>query len=620
MEAPVALVDQTGEREEVGVEELRQLPPLLDDGHDRVVVADRAEHARVGRVAGLPLAAGRETELLEQDARELLRRAELELLAREVERARLELLDPLVEPGGDLAHAIRVDPDARVLHVREHGGERQLDLVVEPLHPPLPHPGSKRRREPPRRLGVPHERRRLLLGRGIGNELEAVLPSEVVELVAGPARVDEVRGDQRVVRRSATEAEELRVVRKDLRVAQHAAELLQGALDHQHLVGRGEPPAAVMPRHAEDFVLTQHELLPRRLTPGDGHLVGLERLCRGKRRIEGVHPAQQTAELEATEDLLERRAVGRCRHELGRVDAERQVAAHGREELRVPRLVGVLPHGSAAGRRQLVGVGDDLLERAVLRDQLAGGLVADAGDAWDVVRRVALEPDEVRHLVGPDAVAELDALGRVDVHLGDAARRHHQRDVLAAELERIAVGRDDARLDAGLVGPGRDRRDHVVGLPALELEVSVPERLDDRTEVRELLPQEVRHRTAALLVGLRDLGAVGRPRVPGDGDAARRVVGEQLEEHVREAEQRVRRLAVGRLQLLGEREVRPVGEVVAVHEEELGALRRTVVELELVAGQRLRAHRASLTWARETRSSAGTTRALPCAPTLDTWL
>ena len=69
------------------------------------------------------------------------------------------------------------------------------------------------------------------------------------------------------------------------------------------------------------------------------------------------------------------------------------------------------------------------------------------GNAGDVVGGVALQPDEVRHLLGRDAVARLDALGRVDVDVGDAARRHHQADVLAAELEGVAVGRDDARLD-----------------------------------------------------------------------------------------------------------------------------------------------------------------------------
>ena len=96
---------------------------------------------------------------------------------------------------------------------------------------------------------------------------------------------------------------------------------------------------------------------------------------------------------------------------------------------------------------------------------------------------VALEADEVRDLLGRDAVAGLDALGRVDLRILHAARRHHQADVLRHELERVAVGRDDAGLDPRLVGARRERRDHVVRLPALELEVAVAERLDDRAEV-----------------------------------------------------------------------------------------------------------------------------------------
>ena len=45
---------------------------------------------------------------------------------------------------------------------------------------------------------------------------------------------------------------------------------------------------------------------------------------------------------------------------------------------------------------------------------------------------------------------------------------------------------------------------------------------------------------------------------------------------------------VRRRELLRQREERAVGEVVAVDEEELGVARGRVVELELLAGQRLR--------------------------------
>ena len=77
-------------------------------------------------------------------------------------------------------------------------------------------------------------------------------------------------------------------------------------------------------------------------------------------------------------------------------------------------------------------------------------------------------------------------------------------------------------------------------------------------------------------------------RVPGDRDALRPVVGEELEEHVREAEERVRGEALARRELLGEGEIGPVGEVVAVDEEELGVARGAVVELQLGPCQRLR--------------------------------
>src|SRR5581483_702373 len=189
---------------------------------------------------------------------------------------------------------------------------------------------------------------------------------------------------------------------------------------------------------------------------------------------------------------------------------------------------------------------------------------------------------------------------------------------LGAELERVPVGRDDARPDPGRVRAGRERRDHVVGLPALELEVPVAEGLDDRPEVGELLAEQVGHRPAPLLVDhlgrLRDRGAVHRPGVPRDGDAPRAVVGEQLEEHVREAEERVRRAAVARGELLREGEEGAVGEVVAVDEEELGLAGRRVVELELRSRQGLGRHGSSVRFAAPVPSA--TTLRVPRVPLL----
>ena len=64
--------DQLRQRVEVGLCELGQLAPALDLGDDRVLVADRLQHARVGAVAGLAAPLAREPELAEQDLLELL--------------------------------------------------------------------------------------------------------------------------------------------------------------------------------------------------------------------------------------------------------------------------------------------------------------------------------------------------------------------------------------------------------------------------------------------------------------------------------------------------------------------------------------------------------------------
>ena len=330
------------------------------------------------------------------------------------------------------------------------------------------------------------------------------------------------------------------------------------------------------------------------LAPGDS-CAGRDPLACGHRLVELVHPAEERAELELPERLAQLSPVGRRENELGRIGVDVEVAAHRCEHLRRARLVGELGQVLLARRRQVIDVLEHILERPVLRDELTGGLVPDTRDAGDVVGGVALEPDEVRDLVGPDPVPCLDPLGRVDVDVADAARRHHQADVLGDELEGVAVGRDDAGPDPGFVRAGRERRDHVVGLPALELEVAIAERLDDRPQVGELLAQQVRHRAAAFLVDdVRRLGlrsAVHRARVPGDRDALRPVVGEELEEHVREAEQRVRRETLARRELLRQREKGAVGEVVAVDEEELGLACGGVAQVELGARERLRRHR-----------------------------
>ena len=403
--------------------------------------------------------------------------------------------------------------------------------------------------------------------------------AEVGELVRRAGRLDQVGREQRVV--GGVDARRLCIVHHELAFG------LRGTLAADDHAFGGRDGGPVVERRVADPA-REVELA---LAPADGDARDL-RGRRGERLVERVEAREQAAELEPAEDLLELRAVGRGEHELAGIEVEVEVAPHRGELLREPSLVGVLGDGARARGRELAGVLDHRLERAERAISSPGRLVADPGDARDVVGRVALETDEVGHLVRADAVAGLDTLGGVDLDVGDPARGHHQRDVLRAELERVAVGRDDARAQPLGVGVRRERGDDVVRLPALELEVLVAERLDDRPEARELLAQQLRHRAATFLVddvgGLGELGPVHGPRVPRHRHRLRAVVGEQLEQHVREPEQRAGRHPLGRGELLGQREEGAVGEVVAVDEEDVGVAYRSVVELQLLAGQGLR--------------------------------
>ena len=215
----------------------------------------------------------------------------------------------------------------------------------------------------------------------------------------------------------------------------------------------------------------------------------------------------------------------------GRVEVELEVAAHRRELLGGARVVLVLDQvlapRRARARRRARSTPSSEPYCAISCPAVLSPMPGTPGMLSDVS---PLRPMKSGICSRPDPVARLDALRRVHLHVADAARRHHQADVVGHELERVAVGRHDARLHACLVGARRERGDHVVRLPALELEVAVAERLDDRAEVRELLPQQIGHRAAALLVDdvgrLGDGGAMHGPRVPRDGNALRLVVAE----------------------------------------------------------------------------------------------
>ena len=140
----------------------------------------------------------------------------------------------------------------------------------------------------------------------------------------------------------------------------------------------------------------------------------------------------------------------------------------------------------------------------------------------------------------------------------------------------IALGR-------GLRG---ERRDDVVGLDALDLELLDLERLEHLVDQRQLRPEQVGGLLAARLVLRVELVAVraAAGRVERDRDVVGLLVGHDLREHRREAVDRVRdRAGLGR-EVGREREERPVRERVAVEQEQLGHRRHAMTTERQIPG------------------------------------
>ena len=166
-------------------------------GDDLVLVADRAQHARVGREPGLAAALAAQLELLEQDAGELLRRADRELLARQLPDLVLELLDLVGDARRSLAEPVGVELHALALEPVQHLDQRQLDPLQQAAQLEPVDLGLLVLRRAPHR---PAPRARL--GLALGPATTASMPAsldQLVERVAPPRGVDQVGGHHRVV-------------------------------------------------------------------------------------------------------------------------------------------------------------------------------------------------------------------------------------------------------------------------------------------------------------------------------------------------------------------------------------------------------------------------------------
>ena len=272
--------------------------------------------------------------------------------------------------------------------------------------------------------------------------------------------------------------------------------------------------------------------------------------------------------------------------------AERSVVAqdHQLEVLARPRLV--LDQRRLELGRLRVDVGEDPVEAAVLVDQLRRRLLADAGNAGQVVARIAAQRRVLRVQRRRDPGLLLDAGLVVERVVADAApvvEDLHMR--VDDQLIAVAIARHDDHVvtvgDQQVDGGG----DQVVGFPAGAVDRGDPDRVEHLADEAHLLAEDVGRRCALRLVlGLRLVTERRLGPVECHQHAVGLVVLQHVDQHRREPEHGVGHLTAGGGHVGREREERAVGERVAV-DDEVGphcsqSLQRRVITRRRVATTR----------------------------------
>ena len=190
-------IDEARQRVGVGRFQLGDLPPFEDAAREFLaLLGEVVEHARGGRPgAGRGLLAAGQAHLAEQDVAELLRRAEVERRADDLEDLVLEPRHALREVAGEPREHVAVDRDAAPLHPRQHGNKRPLQRLVDGRHMLGDEPGFQRQPQPQRHIR--------LLGGVFGGAVERSA-GEADEVAARAGDIGE--GDQLLAEDALAEA------------------------------------------------------------------------------------------------------------------------------------------------------------------------------------------------------------------------------------------------------------------------------------------------------------------------------------------------------------------------------------------------------------------------------
>ena len=161
---------------------------------------------------------------------------------------------------------------------------------------------------------------------GVGHQLDADPRARSSKHIRRTTGVDQIGREQRVVARASTR-ERLRIVHDEV-----ALHLPWPGADHY-----SRRPLQPRP----DRRRRRNRPRPAEISSSPSRQGDLDRVtfigARRDRDVELIDAVQEIAELEAPEDLLQLRAIGRIEHELRWIAVDVEIAAHRREPLRQAR-------------------------------------------------------------------------------------------------------------------------------------------------------------------------------------------------------------------------------------------------------------------------------------------
>ena len=560
-------------RDAVEVRRLELAPEAVSEDllDDRVLEAQALEHFGVRRIACLRLLAHRQAELLEEHDTELLGRVEVEVVARHLVDGGFDLLQAVGDFFRLFGEMRAVDVDAVLLHRGEDLDKRQLNRIHEMRELLLLELRAEQRIEAADGLRL-QDGLCLLVVKRLRCRLLQVLLRELRESVLRALRLQEIGSELDI-------EEGLLPPKAGLVVALEVED--DGLLVRlEQLQERGKGRAVsrhkacllgVRPRY-DGEALERDERREAREDARDGEIRCLSRSLDGLfipevvgevlcgctifspievkrqlcRAIESLEVAPDGAQLVVVTEGLHLLHVGLDAVVLLGKSEVRHMELDRRELLREARLVGVrlqvlleLLAGDFPDMRE------HILDGAVGQQQFRGRLGADARHAWDVVGRIAHESLEVDELQRLKAVLLLEGRRVVILDLRDALLGQEDAQIRPHELQGVAVTRDDAHIVALGRSLRRERADDVIGLVVVFLEerdAHVRGELAQKRELREEFLRRLVARAFVVGIALRAEGVAAL--VKGQHHEVGLLLGHELRQHVREAEDGPRRLAV----------------------------------------------------------------------------